>query len=125
MTAIKPILRQFVSWMENVYGHLNQGAASEFALEPPASVMALPECALELALSSKRPVFLASTVPVRSIISALFLRRAGITMQQVFRAELTEEHFDALADALGTAKNSRLLIEMQVEQPGPDACADH
>jgi len=121
----KPILGEFVSWLETAYGDAQRGAASEFALEAPASVMALPECALELALSSEQPVFLASDVPVRSIISALLLRRAGIKLQQVFRAELTDAHFDALAEVLKTVKTSKLVVESPDEQPGSNASADH
>jgi rhodanese-related sulfurtransferase len=125
MTATRRILPEFVAWLETAYGDPERGAGSKFAVGPPPETLAIAEVALEAALKGDRPVLFATSGPVRSVIAALVLRRAGVTLEQVFRAELTDAHFDALADALRTVKTSGLLIEMQVEQPGPDACADH
>jgi hypothetical protein len=117
MTALKPILPEFVSWLDTAYGDAQRGAASEFAVEPSTETMAIAEVALEAAVNGDRPVLFATSGPVKPVIAALVLRRAGIELEQVFRAELTEEHFDALADAVRTAKNSRLLIESPVQEP--------
>ena len=80
-------------------------------MEPSPATMALPECALELALASKRPVLLSTTVPVKSVLAALVLKRAGIRMEQVFQGEMTEEQFEALIDAVGTVIASSLVVE--------------
>jgi hypothetical protein len=78
MTETKPILRQFVSWLEAAYGQPAQATAAEFGVEPPPESLAMAEVALEAALGSQRPVFLATSASIKSLLAALVLRRAGV-----------------------------------------------
>ena len=110
-SPIKSILREFVFWMESAYGKGNRVAASEFAVEPSPGTMALPECALELALASKRPVLLSTTVPLKSVLTALVLRRAGIKLEQIFQGKIDEDQFEALIGAVTTVIASSLVVE--------------
>lgn len=111
MTETKPILQEFVSWLEAAYGHPARATASEFGVEPPGESLAMAEVALEAAVSSQQPVLLASSWSVKSLVAALVLRRAGVKLEQVFRGNLSDEQFGALADALRTVKVSKLMIE--------------
>jgi hypothetical protein len=115
MTIIKPFLQEFVAWLETAYGNAERGTASEFAVELPPESLTLAEVALEAAVSGERPVLLASTVPMKSIIAALVLRRAGVKLEHVLQGNLGDDQFVALADALRVVKTSNLLIESPVE----------
>jgi hypothetical protein len=75
----------------------------------------MAEVALEAALSSQRPVLLATSWSVKTLLAALVLRRAGVKLEQVFRGDLTDEQFGALADSLRTVKMSRLMVETPFE----------
>ena len=128
-TAPRPInrtLHEFIDWLEAThfaanYGGAERGAASEFAVEPSPNMMALPECALELALNSDRPVVLAtSAVSVKSVISALILKRAGIKLERVFQGDFTDAEFDALTDTVRAFAKSKLLVELPVDRLDAD-----
>ena len=124
MTETKPILREFVDWFEAAYLDAEVGAASEFAIKPTQGSMALAEMALDAALHSQEPVMFGSAVPVRSIIRALLLRRAGITLGQLYQRSFSEEQFEALIATVIAVRDSQLLVESQVERPGLDTGAD-
>ena len=115
MTETKPILQEFVSWLEATYGHPERGADSEFGVEPPPEPLAMAEVALEAAISSQGPVLLATSWSIKSFLSGLVLRRASIRLGQVFQGNLSDEQFGALADALRTVRASSLMIETPVE----------
>jgi hypothetical protein len=115
MTETKPILREFVSWLETAYGQPEQATASEFGVEAPPESLVMAEVALEAALGSQRPVFLATSASIKSLLAALVLRRAGIKLEQVCRGNLSDEQFGALADSLRTVRASRLMIETPVK----------
>jgi len=81
---------------------------------------------LDAALKGGGPVLFASSEPVKAVIARLVLRRAGITLDQVFQARFTEDDFHALTNAVMTVKTSGLLVESPVEQPQsatPDSLA--
>jgi hypothetical protein len=118
MTATRRILPEFVSWLETAYGDAERGAGSEFAVEPPPETMAIAEVALEAALKAERPVLLASSVSLKSIVGALIFRRARVRLEQVFAGDLTDDQFGALVDALRTLKNSSLVVESPPTQSG-------
>lgn len=111
MTGTKPILREFVNWLENVYGHPERAADSEFGLEPPPEPLAMAEVALEAAIGRQLPVLLATSGSVKAVIAGVVLRRAGVRLEQVFEGNLSDDHFRALADALQTVSMSKLMIE--------------
>jgi hypothetical protein len=107
--------------METAYGNAERGAASEFAAEPPPGELVLAEMALQAALDGDRPVIFGSSLPVRSVVSALVLRRAGVTLEDIFRGNLSDSQFTALADTLRAVRMSKLMIESPDGQPGADA----
>lgn len=111
MTETKPILRQFVGWLEHAYGHPERAADCEFGVEPPPESLAIAEVALEAAIRSQLPVILATSGPVKAVIAGVVLRRAGVRLEQVFQGDLTDEQFVALADALMAVKMSKLMVE--------------
>jgi hypothetical protein len=125
MTETRPILREFVAWMEGAFGNAERGAASEFGVELPPDSLGVAQIALEAALDGDRPVLLGSSLPMRSIIGPLILRRAGVTLDDIYRGCLSDAQFTALADTLRAVKMSKLLIESPFEQPGFDAGAEH
>ena len=125
MTETKPILRQLVGWMEVAYGHPERGAASEFAHHPPPGELALAGVALEAAVKGDRPVLLATSWPIKSVIAALVFNRAGVRLEQVFQGTLTDDQFERLANVFLEVKKSKLVVESPDEQTGADAGADY
>ena len=117
MTETKPILREFVRWLEAAYGHPERAAASEFGVEPSPESLAMAEVAMEAAIRSQKPVFLGTSGSIESALAALVLRRAGVTLKQVFEGNLRDEQFGALADALRAVRASGLMIETPDGQP--------
>ena len=115
MTTTKPILQEFVAWLETAYGDAYRGGTSEFAIAPPSSTMAIAEGALVAALNGGGPVYLGSSSPMRSIIGALLLRRAGIELEQVFAGRFTDDQFEKLTNTVTIVKNSKLVLEWPVE----------
>jgi hypothetical protein len=113
-SPIKCLLQEFVGWLETAYGSAGRGAASEFAIAPPSSTMAIAEGALEAALNGGGPVHLGSS-SMRSIIGALLLRRAGIELEQVFAGRFTDAQFEKLINTVTIVKNSKLVLEWPVE----------
>ncbi len=124
MTATKPILQEFVRWLEIAYGDPERGGASEFAAEPPPATLAFAEMALNAALSGDRPVLLGTSLPIKCVIAGLVRRRAGVELDAVFRGDLTDGQFDALAKVLRAVKTSCLFIDLPVEPPDARAFAD-
>lgn len=118
MTETKPLLQEFVSWLETAYGQAERATASEFGAEAPPESLVMAEVALEAAVSSQRPVLLATSCSLKSLLAGLVLRRAGVNLEQVFQGDLTDEQFVALADALMAVKMSKLMIET----PGCKLC---
>lgn len=121
MTAIKPILRALVSWMEDAYGDPTQGADSEFAVELSSETLAMAELALAAAMNGNTPVLFATDAPVKSVIADLVLRRAGVTRAQVYQGAFSEEQFEALTEAVRTVKMSNLILGSPAGQVGTDA----
>jgi len=118
MTATKPILKEFVAWLETAFGNAERGAASEFGMELPPDSLGVAQIALEVALDGDRPVLLGSSLPMRSIIGPLILRRAGVTLDDIYRGCLLDVQFTALADTLRAVKMSKLMIESPDGQQG-------
>jgi rhodanese-related sulfurtransferase len=110
--------------MEGAYGSAERGAASDFGMELPPDSLGVAQIALAIALDGDRPVLLGSSLPMRSIIAALLLSRAGIRLDDIYRGCLSDAQFVALADTLRAVKMSKLLIESPDGQPGADAGAD-
>ncbi len=125
MTTVKPILQEFVGWLETAYGNAERGAASAFAHQPLPGELAMAEVALGAAVDGDRPVLLATSSPMECVIAGLVLKRAGVSLDAIFGGGLTDEQFQRLADTLMEVKTSKLLIESPVEQPGFDAGADY
>ena len=121
MTETKPILREFVSWLETAYGQAERATASEFDVEAPPESLVMAEVALEAALGSQRPVLLATSGSIKSVLAGAVLRRAGIKLEQVFQGDLSDKQFVALADGLRAVTASSLLIELPGEQRGAGA----
>lgn len=111
MTETKPILQQFVAWLENAYGQAEGSNTTEFGVEPPPEPLAMAEVALDAAMNSQRPVLLATSGSIKSVLAGLVLRRAGVKLEQIVQGNLSDEQFEALADALRAVKMSKLMIE--------------
>lgn len=121
MTAVmsmKPVLEEFLTWMEGSFGNGHRGAANEFAVEPPPEALAVAQVAVDAAVNDDQPVVLGTSVPVRGVIAALLLHRAGITLEEVFQGSMDDRQFTALTDALRALRNSKLMVEMPDHQPG-------
>lgn len=72
---------------------------------------------MDAAVNGGQPVLLGSSVPVKAVIAALVLRRAGVTLEEVFDGRMSDRQFTALADALRALRKSKLMIEMPDHQP--------
>jgi uncharacterized protein (DUF433 family) len=118
VVSMKPVLEEFLEWMESSFGNGQRGAASEFAVEPPPRALAVAQVAVDAAVNGGQPVLLGTSVPVRAVIAALLLRRAGITREEVVEGSMDDRQFTALADALRALRTSRLMIEIPEHQPG-------
>ena len=107
---MKPLLKEFVVWMENVYRCGPCGSA--FEQKVPADMMSKAETALELALSGTATVVMSTgTASPRPVIANLIFRRTGISMENVFRGDLDDAAFDTLADFLRRVKTARLVFK--------------
>jgi hypothetical protein len=111
MTETKPILQEFVIWLEAAYGQPAQATASDFCVEPPSESLAMAQVALEAAITSQGAVLLATSGSMKSLLAALVLSRAGINLEHVFQGDLSDEQFGALADALRAVRTSKLMVE--------------
>ena len=114
---IKKILQEFVTWLESAYGNAEWSAASEFAKDLPLEALAMAEVVMEAALKLKRPVLFATNAPVKSVIGALVMRRAGVKLEHVYQGNFTDEQFQSLTDNIVAVKTSILLIESQSSGP--------
>lgn len=117
---MKPVLEAFLEWMERSYGHGQPGAASEFAVEAPPEAMAVAQVAVDAAVNGEQPVLLGTSVSVKAVIAALVLRRAEVTLEEVFDGRMSDGQFTALADALRALRMSRLMVEMPNGLPGSE-----
>lgn len=117
VVTVKPILGEFLEWLERFFGQGQSGVASEFAIDPPPEAVAIAQVAVDAAVNSGQPVILGTSVPARAVIAAMLLRRAGITLEEVFQGSLTDGQFTALADTLRALRKSKLMIEMPDHQP--------
>ena len=122
---IKKILREFVNWLESAYGDAEWGAASEFAKDPPPEALAMAEIAMEASLKLKRPILFATDAPMRSVIGALVMRRAGVKLEQVYQGEFSDAQFEALTENIVVVKMAILLVKSPVDQLGLDASANY
>lgn len=124
-SPIKSILRKFVTWLESAYGNAERGAGSEFAMEPPPEALVMAEIAMEASLKLKRPILFATDSPVKSVIGALVMRRAGVKLADVYQGEFSDAQFEALTENIVVVKTSILLVKSPVDQAGSDASVDH
>jgi len=85
----------------------------------------MAEVALEAAVNGDRPVLLATSWPMKSVIAALVFNRAGVRLEQVFQGTLTDDQFERLANTLTDVKKSKLLIESPDGEPGAAAEAGY
>ena len=110
MVQMSLLLFEFVRWLESSYGHPQNGKLSDFAIEPPPETLAMAEMAFEVAINSNSTVSLATQVSLKSIVSFLILHRAGITIDQIYEGNFTDDQFDALTYTLTTLRKSNLVI---------------
>ena len=104
------LLFEFVRWLESSYGHSQNGKLSDFAIEPPPETLAMAEMAFEAGLNCDQPVVLTTVIPIKSIIASLVLRRAGITTEQIYEGNFTDQQFAALTSTLTKLRKSNLVI---------------
>lgn len=107
---MKRLLLQFVSWLEQVYfQRCPCGSEFEHQLSPVVVIKA--EVALEWALASRRPVTLfTSTVSAGTVVAALVLRRAQVSIDNVFKGDLDDNSFDRLTRCLAAISQSGLRL---------------
>ena len=110
MVQMSLLLVEFVRWLESSYGNPQNGKLSDFAIEPPPETLAMAEMAFEVAINSNSTVSLATQVSLKSIVSFLILHRAGITIDQIYEGNFTDDQFDALTYTLTTLRKSNLVI---------------
>lgn len=67
---------------------------------------------------------LAANAPVKSVIGALVMRRAGVKLADVYQGEFSDAQFAALTDNVMAVKTSILLVKSPVDQLGLDASAN-
>jgi len=99
-------LRDLVEWVERSYGH---GGPCGSAFEEPVSPILLmkAEATLTWSVTTRQPVELYTTsVSPKALLSGVVLRRCGLDLRHVFRAELTEEDFGRLTCCVGEIRQS-------------------
>jgi hypothetical protein len=118
MSAIRPLLREFVDWLESCYVRRGPcGSPFEAQVEP--ALVAKTGIALDRALVCQKPVELfTTTINPKPLIAALILQRSGVDLESVFRDELEDRAFPRLIGCLvQIAKSQFRLI------PGPPPAA--
>ena len=109
---MKTILREFIDWLEQA--HFRRGLCGSPFEQPVSSVLVLKaEAALARALASGQPVTLfTTTVNARALLAGLVFRRSGVSIQNVFQANLDDGDFDRLTRCLAQVNRSGLeLVE--------------
>jgi hypothetical protein len=121
---MKSLLIEFVDWAETAHF---QGGGCGSVFEQPVSPHALAwaDRALELALSSGRPVVLFTrTAPAQSVVAGLVFHRAGVNIENVYNGDLDDDAFDRLTTWLSRIKTARLVFE-QGFPPAPGSLTGH
>jgi hypothetical protein len=108
---MKLLLREFVGWMETV--HVQSGPCGS-PFERPLSPLVLERAdfALQLALSSRRPVVMFTRYfSAKGMVAALVLHRAGVKIENVYKGNLDDHDFHRLGSVLARMKTASINFE--------------
>lgn len=107
---MKPLLRDFLTWLEGVsMGVCQPGNPFDLPLDPGIVVKA--QEAVELAQASGEEVALFTAgIPAQPIIAQLVFRRAGFGADRIVQGELTQAEGDGLLEAVQTLATCKLVL---------------
>jgi hypothetical protein len=107
---MKPLLLEFVNWLESCYRRPGPcGSPFEAQLEP--ALVAKAEIALAWALASQKPVELfTTTIDPKPLLASLILQRTQVDLESVFSGELEDSAFPRLTGCLMQIAKSQFRL---------------
>lgn len=107
---MKPLLSDFVGWLESCY-HRCAPSGSPFEAQVEPALVAKAGIALDWALASRKPVELyTTTIDPRPLLAAVTLQRSQVNIERVFRGKLEDRDFPRLTGCLGRIAKSQFRL---------------
>ena len=120
MSGLKSLLYDFIKWVECVHQDgRRETLLSDFSKAIPAEELAYAQSVLEFAIESDLRVILFVNQPVRSVIAALVLGKANMTIGDVLRGDPTDDEFARLTKAVSAVAWSCLELRVSSDQSVP------
>jgi hypothetical protein len=110
MTAMKPLLQEFIDWLETCYRQ-RAPCGSPFEAQVEPALAAKAGIALDWAMASHEAVELfTTTIDPRPLLAALILHKSGVDLESVFRGELEDRTFPWLTGCLVQIAKSQFRL---------------
>ena len=107
---MKPILREFLSWLEDVSMGIRQ-PGSPFDLPLDAEIVAKAQQAVDMAQASGDEVTLFTNgIPAQAVVAHLVFHRAGFGADRMAQGGLTQAEGDGLVKAVQALASCKLLL---------------
>lgn len=101
--------KEFIDALEQA--HFRQGpCGSEFELPVPTQVLERANTALAFALTDRPVMLLARSSPSRAVIARLVLHRAGVSIENVYKNNLSDDDFAKLTVWLTRISKTKLIV---------------
>lgn len=111
MSILKSLLHDFIGWVECLHSDPRRApVVSDFSRPIPAEELAHAQAVLEFAIESDLRVILFANQPLRSVIGALVLGKANMTISDVRRGNFSDEEFARLTEAVSAVAWSCLEL---------------
>ena len=111
MSGLKSLLYDFIKWVECVHQDgRRETLLSDFSKAIPAEELAYAQSVLEFAIESDLRVILFVNQSMRSVIAALVLGKANMTISDVRRGNFSDEEFARLTEAVSSVAWSCLEL---------------
>jgi hypothetical protein len=118
---LKPLLREFLTWLEGVsIGTRQPGSPFELPLDAATVTKAQEAVALAEASGSEVRLF-SGGVPAQAIIAHLVFNWAGFGADRMAQGELSQAEADSLVKAVETLAVSKLVVVEHGSPSAPDS----
>lgn len=118
---LKPLLRDFLTWLEGVsMGVCQPGIPFDLPLDP--RIVAKAQEAVDLAQASGGEVTLFTNgIPAQAVVASLVFSRAGFGADRMAQGELTQTEGDNLLKAVEALAASKLVVVEHGSPPAHDS----
>jgi len=121
---LKPLLRDFLTWLEGVsMGVCQPGSPFDLPLDP--GIVAKAQQAVDMAQASSGEVTLFTNgIPAQAVVANLVFSRAGFGADRMAQGELTQAEADSLVKAVGGLAACKLVVVEQELPPAADQAGE-